>query len=556
MTYRTSKLLALILLPLLTLLIPAQAAVLNTHNLQLQLNRLTQLSPTARLVKGEEPSPTAKSVLRQNPTTETPFDQLILSFTSSDTSENELLSEQLEPSPEHHDVSIQISPPLTDPPTVVITTDDHVPPESQPTQAQAIPPRTNATNPASTNNTTPDSDGVVFQLSAPDNLSEPDTSPEGNDIVITALNNETSPQSAQQNDDDFARLTVSDAEQDEPQPSPLPEQSQPSIFAALPSLAFDDDAFMSSDGSEGDFIYASPMPTDEPQFSPAFAPSMTVDSESSATSRVEITLSVTSSAVSSVSEAFDNESRIYFADVTNTDPDDWKLVFISAAKEVKERETTRVQWGVQYQGILPSEDLNDTVQNAQDDIAEGGLESHLRAALPSVEDVTVQLSDPIKVNVEDRAAASVQGLGAVNSGVSNENAATGGNPEGLSSANSTDNSSPTRSKNLGVILGTCLGLLAVVVLSVAVFVFARGRAHSPRHTIDGEEVAPPTLTSIQSMSTDTTTSRFHTGAPVNPRGVTVLRNQSRLLDWRMNQAATAGRTHGTPMGHTLPEVQE
>ncbi|CAN8072664.1 unnamed protein product [Agarophyton chilense] len=329
------------------------------------------------------------------------------------------------------------------------------------------------------------------------------------------------------------------AEESDPEASPSIVDSS-SIFDVLPSFSNGSPSMTNgnTEATDSHTPAASMASTDASNQSTGQSVGETTPQDEK--SRVQVDISVRSTSVTMVSPELDTHIREYLAEQTDTAAKNWKPVFVSPGEEVQERGTRFFLWVLNYQGMLSGSDLNGDVMHLQEHIFSGGLERFLRSTL-STKSIYVQLYNNILQDVQDRAKVPIEDIGAIDSEKQpnlKESAATGG--ELGNSGTNNEVSGNNKSRNIWPILGSCLGVLALVAVCVVAFLWTKRSSNSPRHTIDGEEIDPPTLTSFRSMtSTDSTPSRFQTGAPVNPRGATVLRNQSRLLDWRAEQAGGA-----------------
>ncbi|KAI0559567.1 hypothetical protein FGB62_142g029 [Gracilaria domingensis] len=481
--------------------------------------------PTRRLVSGEERSPPVKSVLRQ----------------TGDNAAGEALDDFFS--------SLQ-SPPSTPAPEGPRTaTPGSTPEEATETQLEPSPFETGPVivlDPENASNSEQSDDRDVQSPAALETDDDVSSSPEvgeaDDDAALMGATGETvSAQEAEFKIDSSAgkanQAPLEQAlEEDDPEPSPSITGTDP-IFETLSSIMDSDNA------DESGAPTRAPSDASTNGSGGVSTLSMADTAPQNETSRVQVDISVRSTSVTTVSQDLDTYVRQYLASQTDTSPEEWKPVFVSAAEETEERGVTFFVWALNYQGVLSSADLNADVSRLQDTIFSGGLETFLRSTL-ATDSISVQLFNDVQRDVQDKPRVAIEDIGTISADgqpTSNENAATGGEPD-VSESRADAEGGDSQPNNSGLIVGTSLGFVALVALGVAGYVVARRSSNSPRHTLDGEEIAPPTLTSFHSISTtDSTPSRFQTGAPVNPRGATMLRNQSRLLDWRAEQAAASDR---------------
>lgn len=252
----------------------------------------------------------------------------------------------------------------------------------------------------------------------------------------------------------------------------------------------------------------------------------------------EIPMSVSNTA-DTFSPRTDASIRIFAANATETSQRNWKLVGLSEPNGDSIQRQKSISVLVVYHALLPREDAEERVLTLQEGVADGELDAYLQGTTDD-EAVTVEMTEPPRLDVE-----TIDEIVPGNSQVVSENgkgpeSATGGADEANPAQDESNAESENKDngKNFGIIIGSCLSGVAFVVVVLAVFVRFRKRGGDEGHLIDGVAGVPTTLTSLDSSETES--SRYETGAPMHPRGPTVLRNQSRILDWQMDHAEVSG----------------
>ena len=297
-------------------------------------------------------------------------------------------------------------------------------------------------------------------------------------------------------------------------PSTAESFESPDIALATPQVASATPDISADESFAKEESESSVSTTEASQAEPSTEPKILVD----------FPLSFSSSRVS-LGPEFDMHSREFLGETTNTTADQWKPTAVSGTIRAIQRQQGS-RWEITYQGELKESAAQRSVETLEKNINEGAMDGFLTERLST--SVTVRTASPPSLNAAPREEVAV----------------TGAAPKETASGNATTDVEQEEvgdEKNLGVILGTCFGLLGALILGATVFeVVRRSSRNDESHVLDGVATAPTTMLSFESDQTETE-SRFHTGAPTKPRGPSVLRNQSRILDWQLDHATATGK---------------
>lgn len=247
---------------------------------------------------------------------------------------------------------------------------------------------------------------------------------------------------------------------------------------------------------------------------------------------VEIPLSV-SNADNTFGLDVDDSIRSFASNTTESSPRDWRLVDLSQPESGSMQRQQSTAFLVTYHAQLPRQDAGEQVATLEKGITGGDLNAFLRDRIDD-QTLSIKFARAPLLDVEP-ANDIADGTGPLlpESGKDPNSPAEGppeDSKEGFGS--SSDQDANDRGKRFGIILASSLTGLVLVCAALVVFVHYCRKDRGQDHLLDGVVEIPSPVASPTSSRTNSESSRFNTGAPIQPRGPTVLRNQARILDWQ------------------------
>lgn len=243
----------------------------------------------------------------------------------------------------------------------------------------------------------------------------------------------------------------------------------------------------------------------------------------------EIPLSV-SRAQNTFTRDIDASIRWYSANATGTSESNWRLVSLTGANNSTQRQQHTPILAV-YHALLHQEDAGERLVALEEDSNDGSFGTYLREQT-SDQSLTIAFAGTPFLNVvpETDIAGEETPLLPTSSSEVNGNSADGSDSSAKDPADG--------KVKIGIILAS--SLTGIALIAACLFAFRHYRKDPDRkHLIDGVAEIPSTISSVASTLTDSGSSIFNTGAPVRPRGPTMLYNQSRILGWQMEQHGDA-----------------
>lgn len=228
----------------------------------------------------------------------------------------------------------------------------------------------------------------------------------------------------------------------------------------------------------------------------------------------------------------DNSIRSFASNTTESSPRDWRLVDFSQPESGSMQRQQSTAFLVTYHAQLPRLDAGEQIATLEKGITSGDLNAFLRNQIGdqtlSIKFARVPLFDVEPANdIADSTGPQLS-----ESGKEPTSPAEGPPEDSKDEFGSSDHDANDREKRFGIILASSLTGLVLVCAALVVFVHYRRKDRGQDHLLDGVVEIPSPIASPTSSRTNSELSRFNTGAPIQPRGPTVLRNQARILDWQ------------------------
>lgn len=251
---------------------------------------------------------------------------------------------------------------------------------------------------------------------------------------------------------------------------------------------------------------------------------------------VHIPIVVMSKSGAPISDEFNNAVRTIFANLTSTEAADWTLIDVIPGTS---ESGTPSAHGMVYQGEIEGSETNSVMNIIEEAITNKDFDRYLSAELPGSDFRVRFATTPYLVNEPEQGIDVVNGTTEQppkSDSTSSEEVA----GESLAGNSQTDSvkGRGKRSSSLGLILGLSIGMFVLAISAVALFAYLRRHKEQPPHLLDGEVVAPTTISSIATYETNGT--NVPTGAPTHVRGTDQLQAQSRIMDWQMDHAEAVG----------------
>lgn len=303
-------------------------------------------------------------------------------------------------------------------------------------------------------------------------------------------------------------------------------------------------------------IFVTPTPTPTPSENssavvPAAEPGETVAGPSPSPvgpdgSLFEFSLHIETAPGETVDTSIDEDVRALAATETSTSMEDWKLIGVSPAsasdresalnlivRQSTEKKESPTLWRAEYRGDLGKANPEKRASTFKVFVMDGSMTKALNEKLTKADVVTVSLAaEPRRI-----------GTSAEDGGQSANASGSSGGGGGTSGAAKEENSEPEKKSkvNKSVIIRATAGvsIFAALVILGAIGLVQRQRRINEEASRDYE--APSAVlshaVSYASGTNSSWSSEFRSGATVELRPRQVLRNQSHILDWQMDQSA-------------------
>lgn len=258
---------------------------------------------------------------------------------------------------------------------------------------------------------------------------------------------------------------------------------------------------------------------EEPQTIETPQPSPILDEQSQIW--VQVPMTISSLSESNFTTSLDLSIRVFCAQSTNTDSDEWILVNITSSElDDLRRSIVTGSWDIVYHVQVFENRLDLFLTNMRNVIETRQLEEHVQNE--TIHDqISIAFTEAPTPNVEVGQRITISNPQQTSSGSKEDNGEKGEDAEKPNPSN----------RKLFIILGTGFGVAALAVLALAGYVHYKKKDREKGHVLDGIPGIPTTISSFQSIGSES--SRYRTGAPVRPREV--VHNQSRIIDWQMEQ---------------------